>query len=196
MAERTRRDLIRGGAAAAAGLALGVGRGCRSDQPGRPDGSLRPPGALAEPDFLARCIRCGRCGTVCEAGCIRFGDSLDTEGSTPYIVPVERACVLCMQCGEVCPSGALEPISEDLAVVADRVRMGTAVIDNGLCWARGGRGVCRACWYACPFGDGAVELRGPFLRPHIVEERCVGCGLCAEACPPEAHAITIRPRSS
>ena len=195
MAGGTRRDLIRGGGAAAAAAALGLGSGCATTSQARPAGSLRPPGARPEAEFLALCIRCGRCGTACAAGCIRFGDELGPEGSTPYIVAEERACVLCMQCGEVCPSGALEPIPEDLAVVAERVRMGTAVIDNGQCWARGGRGVCRACWYACPFADLAVVLRGPFLRPFIVDEHCVGCGLCAQACPPDAHAITMRPPS-
>jgi Pyruvate/2-oxoacid:ferredoxin oxidoreductase delta subunit len=100
-----------------------------------------------------------------------------------------------MRCGEVCPTGALEPIPEDISVIAERVRMGVAEIDNSLCWARGGRGVCRACWYACPLADSAVVLRGPFLRPFIVDERCVGCGLCAEHCPPDAHAITMRPRT-
>lgn len=194
MAERTRRELL-GAAGAAAGLALGLGAGCATSATGRPEGSLRPPGARPEADFLGRCIRCGRCGTVCEAGCIRFGDALDREGATPYIVPTERACLLCMRCGEVCPSGALEPIPADLAVIASRVRMGVAEIDEGRCWARGGRGVCRACWYACPYGDGVVALEGQFLRPQIDEEHCVGCGLCAQVCPPDAAAIRVRPRS-
>jgi ferredoxin len=100
-----------------------------------------------------------------------------------------------MRCTSVCPSGALEPIADDLEEVARRVRMGTAQIDNEACWARGRRGICRACWYACPLGDRAIVLGGAALVPSIVEERCVGCGRCAEACPPDAHAITVRPRA-
>jgi ferredoxin len=179
-----------------AGLAVGLGAGCALPSGQRPASSLRPPGALPEREFLARCIRCGRCGTACAAACIRFGDELGAEGSTPYIVPEERACTLCMRCGEACPTGALEPIPDDPAVVAARVRMGTAQIEPAYCWARGGRGICRACWYVCPYADQAIVLRGPMLAPTIDETRCVGCGQCAHACPREARAMTVRPRST
>lgn len=191
---RTRRDVLRG--AAAAGLALGLGAGCELGSAPRPATRLRPPGALAEREFLARCIRCGRCGTVCAAACIRFDDELGVAGSAPYIVPDERACTLCMRCGDVCPTGAIEPIPDDREVVAARVRMGTAQLDGSVCWARGGRGICRACWYVCPYADQAIVLRGASLAPSIDEARCVGCGQCTRVCPAEPKAMTIRARST
>jgi ferredoxin len=191
---KTRRDVLRG--AAVAGLAIGLGAGCELRAERSPATRLRPPGALPEREFLARCIRCGRCGTVCVAACIRFDDELGADGSAPYIVPDERACVLCMHCGDVCPTGAIAPIPDDREVVAERVRMGTAQLDGSVCWARGGRGICRACWYACPYADRAIVLLGAFLAPSIDEARCVGCGQCARACPSTPRAISLRPRST
>lgn len=186
--------MLRG--AAVAGLALGLGSGCELGTGPRSATRLRPPGALPEREFLARCIRCGRCGTVCAAACIRFDDALGAEGSTPYIAPDDRACTLCMRCGDECPTGAIEAIPDDREVVAARVRMGTAQLDGSVCWARGGRGICRACWYVCPYADEAIVLRGAFLAPSIDEARCVGCGQCARVCPAEPKAMTIRPRST
>ena len=189
----SRRGLLRG--AAAVGVAA-LASGCRLEPLERPGGALRPPGARVGRAFLDLCIRCGRCALACAAGCIRFDDSLGPEGSTPFIVPTERACILCMRCGGACPTGAIEPIPADINEVIERVRMGTAVLDRQRCWARGNRGVCRACWYACPLPDSAIELRGPGLAPHIEEDHCVGCGICAQVCPPAAAAITIRPREA
>ncbi|HDL01355.1 MAG TPA: hypothetical protein ENH23_03890, partial [candidate division Zixibacteria bacterium] len=46
---------------------------------------FRPPGAIAESEFLAKCIRCRRCGQVCPNETIKYFDTLDPVMSgTPY----------------------------------------------------------------------------------------------------------------
>ena len=46
-------------------------------------------------------------------------------------------------------------------------------------------------------GARAAVLSGPvafqmvtMLRPHVIEDRCIGCGLCVTGCP--AQAVTLR----
>ena len=54
-------NVLAAGAACGAGAGILVGSGSAA---GREVG-LRPPGALDEDEFLARCIRCFRCGDAC-----------------------------------------------------------------------------------------------------------------------------------
>jgi ferredoxin-type protein NapG len=156
---------------------------------------LRPPGAQLEQDFLAACIRCGQCVEACPYDTLLLAGV--TEGAslgTPYLVARENPCYLCQNYGEMrcipaCPSGALQPVAEK-----SDVRMGVAVIDQDKCLAWNGV-VCRACWHACPFPDAAIELdlRG---RAIIIEDACVGCGICVHACLTEPTSITIVPTGS
>jgi len=183
-----RRRFIRAGAALAGGAALGGVAGCSGER--RPDGSLRPPGAREESEFLARCIRCGRCGAVCPSRAIRFSDTLGPDGGTPYIVPAERACILCMRCTQECPTDALEPIADQREEISHRVSMGVAHIDEDKCWGRSD--ICWACWCACPYADEAIRLDSS-LRAEVVAEACVGCGMCAQVCPPGARAMSVDP---
>lgn len=154
---------------------------------------LRPPGARPPGEFEALCIRCFRCAEVCPAGCIRFDAILPLRAlGTPYIAPKDRGCTLCMACTEACPTGALEPTSAEPERVAREVRMGTPILDRRRCWSWSQTGVCRACYYRCPYADRAVTLAGPHQGPVFHPEACVGCGLCSEACPDAAKAIDIR----
>jgi MauM/NapG family ferredoxin protein len=187
-ADRNRRQLLVLGAAGLAGTSIALS----FDGAGRPEGALRPPGALPEPAFLAACIRCSRCGPVCPTGAVRFADAFGPEGATPYIVPRERACILCMRCTEACPTGALALTPPDHATVAARVKMGVARLEPTKCLAHRDTGICRACWYACPFADAAIALDGA-LRPVVDPGACVGCGLCEHACPSHAQAIIVVP---
>ena len=157
---------------------------------------LRPPGATSEEDFTARCIRCFRCAEVCPPAAIRLdGSPLPVASELPHLVAEERGCTLCMRCTEVCPTGALRPIGATPEARLAEVRMGVAVVDRAAClpWSR--RGPCRSCWYVCPFPDVAVRLEGPAYAP-VFAEACVGCGLCAEACPDEVKAIRIVPEGA
>ncbi len=150
---------------------------------------LRPPGALWEREFLARCLRCGKCAQVCPYRSIRVAgllDGLENMG-TPYIRARETPCWLCMKCTAACPSGAL-----DRKVKAkESVRMGTAVIDRKTCLAWLGT-LCRSCYDDCPLFNEALIMDAE-LRPVVIEKKCAGCGVCEHVCPVENAAITVDP---
>jgi Pyruvate/2-oxoacid:ferredoxin oxidoreductase delta subunit len=41
--------------------------------------------------------------------------------------------------------------------------------------------ICRTCYNVCPFKETAIRLDE--LRPVVIEENCVGCGMCVHGCP-------------
>jgi MauM/NapG family ferredoxin protein len=153
---------------------------------------LRPPGALGEQDFLARCIRCGKCGESCPNRCILFFDMQNGLSSldTPYIIPREQACILCMKCGEVCPTGAIQPYEHEMQAIIDNVRMGKARVDVNLCLSYQGK-TCGVCYRACPLQDVAIKT-GMLEQPHVLAP-CVGCGLCERSCIQIPQAIRVIP---
>lgn len=161
----------------------------------RPAGAvpLRPPGALANGDFTSACIRCFQCGSVCPNQCIQFKTLADgvEQSFTPYIKPREQACILCMRCTEACPTDALTPIGAGAEDLLAEVRMGTAVIDEHMCYSFNNR-PCGVCYYACPFPNQALKL-GSYARPEVDPEFCVGCGNCERACIHLPQAVRIIP---
>jgi ferredoxin-type protein NapG len=183
-----RRHLLGGTVAAVAGFLGGVRtRQSRSNR-------LRPPGAQPNGGLEEKCIRCFRCAEVCPPKAIRLDAVWDPAGSDlPYIEAKERACVLCMKCTQACPTGALAPIVADLLTVHGAVRMGTPVLTRDRCISWRGVGICRLCYYVCPYPDQAVALVGRQQSPLFEPKQCVGCGLCEEACPSIAKAIRILP---
>ena len=179
------------------GLGAGVGsvgrRGLSSV--GAAEGPLRPPGASSEAEFLAACIRCGQCVAVCPVGALQSAGPLDLRQlATPSVEdPRAAPCNLCqghddLLCIEACPTTALQPVDD-----WSDVRMGMAVIDRDRCLPWHGT-TCRACWHACPFPNEAIKLDWR-TRPEIIEEACVGCGLCAHVCLTEPGSIEIKPIS-
>ncbi len=153
---------------------------------------VRPPSASQDDaEFRAQCIRCGLCGTVCENGCIKFYglDEPQHGVGTPHLDVRRRSCTLCMRCTAICPTGALRKIEDDLTVIADTVRMGTAVVDSDRCLSYLGR-VCGYCHDACPLPERAIRLVAP-AKPVVIEEGCVGCGRCVELCPQNPTAIDV-----
>lgn len=155
---------------------------------------LRPPGALPAGAFERACIRCYRCAEVCPVKAIRFDSSLDPRTTdTPFIVAAERACIACMECTQVCPTDALRPIANEPETIARHVRLGVPVLSKGKCLAWTGKGICRLCYYVCPYPDRAVSLEGVRQGPRFDPDACIGCGLCEEACPETARAIRIEP---
>ena len=148
---------------------------------------IRPPGAIPEKDFLARCIRCGECMKVCKTNGlqpINMESGLDaiwTPRLKPRVGPCEDKCNMC---GQVCPTQAIRaiPIEEKLFV-----KIGTAVIDRRRCIAWEQNKLCLICDEICPYD--AIEFRivnsftGPFKRPFVIEDKCMGCGWCENKCP-------------
>jgi ferredoxin-type protein NapG len=171
---------------------------------------IRPPGA--GPDFLARCIRCGKCLEACPYDCINlFGVTAGALVYTPYINPLKTPCYLCQQrgsdgrdrplskylrCGQVCPTGALHRIVNDkkvLANVPEQFKTATAVLNRNLClaWQYDS---CGECYYNCPLKDKAMldrppdyQIAGTGIRPHVNQDHCIGCGMCNFVCPVKPH---------
>lgn len=172
---------------------------------------LRPPGARR--DFLARCIRCGRCMEACPFDSIRFlGITAGALAHTPYLDPLVTPCYLCqkrgadgkdrplgkyLRCGAACPTGALVKIVNDKQVLADlppAYRTGTSVLERSLClaWQYDS---CGECYYNCPLKDKALRdrppempaLTGTGLRPWVDPAHCIGCGMCNFVCPVRKH---------
>ena len=160
---------------------------------------LRPPGVEDEEDFLARCLRCSQCMKVCPtSGLQPVLVEAGLEGVwTPRLVPRLGYCDYgCNACGQVCPSGAIPPL--DLDSKREAV-VGVAVIDRDRClpWAHGTP--CIVCEEMCPTPEKAIRLeavtvsddRGESVvvqRPYVLQDLCIGCGICEYQCPVEGAA--------
>ena len=150
---------------------------------------LRPPGALPENEFLATCIRCGKCVQACPYGTIKTASLLDgvTVMGTPVIYARDRPCYLCMKWPPVWPSGALKRGLKE----KEQVRMGTAVIAKKECLAWQ-ETLCRSCFDDCPLIGEAIIMDNE-LRPVVDDKKCVGCGICENVCPVDPAAVAVRP---
>ncbi|MBN1417995.1 MAG: 4Fe-4S binding protein [Planctomycetes bacterium] len=187
MIAMTRRGVIATMAAAAA---------AGSERPAR----LRPPGARDDASLFVRCTRCGACIDACPTGILRPSLTGPLPGLlTPVFVPDWGGCPPeCTACGSVCPTGAIRSLTPKEKA---RWKVGIAVIDRARCfpWAQGM--ICFSCFDLCPYRairmePGAVEPGDGFPRPIVIEEKCVGCGICEPPCPVAGEkAIRIRPAS-
>jgi ferredoxin-type protein NapG len=139
------------------------------------DGILRPPGALPEDGFLAHCIKCSRCISVCPLEALSpvlITESVLAAG-TPKLDFRTGYCDLCMNCVEVCPTPALEPVDKE------SVRLGVAEIYRDECIAWVWRG-CTRCYDVCPLRAISID---DLKRPTVDAVLCNGCGLCENVCP-------------
>jgi ferredoxin-type protein NapG len=160
---------------------------------------LRPPGALEEARFLGACIKCGRCSQACPYKSIRMtGGEAGVGIGTPHIIARDIPCYLCpdIPCAKACPSGALDRKLDDL----EKITMGTAVIiDRENCLSlRGLR--CEVCYRQCPMMDKAITIEArhnprtgshSIMEPVIHRDKCVGCGICENACVREKPVIVV-----
>jgi len=184
----SRRELLKKILFSLAAGAVEAGRASSSDAQSSPikTNVLRPPGAVKEDLFAAKCIRCGRCVEACPYNSIKMLDiRAGFFAGTPVIYPQDIPCYLCMKCVEVCPTGTLQKVKQS------EVRMGLAVIDHTLCITWKLQALCRTCYNVCPYKETAIKLDQ--LRPVVVEDKCVGCGLCVHGCPLPTKAIRIEP---
>jgi ferredoxin len=159
---------------------------------------IRPPGAENEV-LLSTCIRCGECSTVCPTNAIQMSV---LEGGpegfwTPVVVPRIGYCdYSCRACGQVCPVDALPTLT--LEEKRQQV-IGKAEIDQDRClpWAENTE--CIVCEEMCPIPDKAIELEivdiqtatgewKVIQRPKVIQQLCIGCGICENKCPAAGEA--------
>jgi len=187
------------GAGAALTVLTGLAEGSSADDSGgRPlsPTAVRPPGAVPEPEFLARCVRCGACMRACPTNMLQ--PALFSTGVaglfSPLAVPRRGGCQPdCTACGDVCPTGAIRQL-----VPTERLwaKTGTAQVLRHKCLAWEFNRKCLVCDEVCPYN--ALEFRRAegldVAVPHVIEDKCTGCGWCERHCPVTAvPAIVVEP---
>jgi ferredoxin-type protein NapG len=145
---------------------------------------VRPPGGQDEERLIAACIRCQRCYEICPKEVIKpahIEDGLITM-RTPTFDFANDYCDWCTEsngaeplCVKACPTLALE-LPEGASPL--NTLLGEAIINKDWCLAYRLTG-CKFCYDACPYE--AIELDG-IGRPHIILEKCNGCGACESVC--------------
>jgi ferredoxin len=190
-----------GGVAAAATIkTLGANSGDTACLP------VRPPGSVPEQQFLQMCIRCGECFKACPNNVLQpEGFEQGIEGLwTPKVEANWAGCESsCNACGQVCPTGAIRalPLEEKKAA-----RMGLAIVNPEACFPMVGREPCDLCVQECDaagyraiqyiqVGTEVDEQGMPIagtgmLAPLVLEDQCVGCGLCQTRC----YGINVKDR--
>lgn len=159
---------------------------------------VRPPGSLPEDKFRRQCVRCGECLKVCPGNVLQpAGFELGIDGIwTPKVNANFSGCKpYCNNCGQVCPTGAIRelPIEEKRAA-----RIGLAEINTNICLPHSFTENCGLCAEECTAaGYNAIEFMrvgieydeqgmpipdSGFLAPVMIEDKCVGCGLCQARC--------------
>jgi len=164
---------------------------------------IRPPGALPEKQFLGRCVRCGECMQVCIGNALQ--PTLLEAGFdgifTPKLAARTGYCEFnCTLCGQVCPTGAINRLA---LAEKHEVKIGNAWFDKDRClpWAKGIP--CMVCEEHCPTPQKAIRFQpaqvtnaaGELVavkQPYVVDELCIGCGICEYKCPlPGRSAIIV-----
>ena len=159
---------------------------------------LRPPGIQSEADFMARCVKCGKCIEACPYAALHVaGPANGAAAGTPCIDAREQACRLCADfpCVNACPTGALRDVADK-----HDPHMGYARIDEEVCIAYQGYR-CEVCYRVCPLIDEAITIdfqnrendaiHAKFI-PTIHKDTCTGCGLCVERCAVSEPRVPIR----
>lgn len=174
----TRRSLCIGVGGAVAAFGLGTLK------PLAANAVVRPPGGQEEDRLLAGCIRCEKCAETCPRGVISLTHIEDglINMRTPVMDYHYDYCDWCVEenegvplCEHVCPTDALRL---DSASTAANTILGIAQINEDWCLAYRLKG-CRFCADNCPYGAMYLDEN---LMPHVIDDRCNGCGLCYTVC--------------
>ena len=167
---------------------------------------LRPPGAIKDDTFYKACIKCGACVSACPTKAVTLLDlSWDLKNiGTPVVDITNGGCIAwgepCLLCIDACPTDVLSEVKD-----IKKEKIGIATIIEKECVN------CMVCFMRCPY-KGVVlfpnpenpenpykkenniptklKLKTSPLKPYIVEDKCIGCGLCAHYCPPRCIDMT------
>lgn len=170
-----------------AGLTLGPLASLARSHRDKHQDVIRPPRVLDEEVFVDQCVRCAMCVQACPSQTLQL-TSVEAGLAaywTPAITPLVGGCVAdCNACSQVCPTGAIPKFSP---AEADKwsVKMGTAVLETGRCISYSDGLACHKCIDICPTKAFVITPAGDGkpLRPVGIDyTRCVGCGLCENAC--------------
>jgi ferredoxin len=156
-------------------------------------GLVRPPGSVMETDFLSRCVRCGECMVACPTNTLQ--PIWLTAGFpalfSPAITPRRGFCdPQCHECGNACPTNAIRTIENQDRTWA---KTGTAQIIRQKCLAWEFAKSCMVCDEVCPYDaiDFLMEEGNKVPVPHVIENRCAGCGYCEHFCPVQNQAAIV-----
>lgn len=167
---------------------------------------VRPPGSVPEQEFLQMCIRCGECFKACPNNVLQpeaFEQGLEGLWA-PLVVADWAGCESsCNACGQVCPTGAIRALPLEEKKVA---RMGLAVVNEQTCLPMVGREDCDLCVQECDaagyhaieymqvgtqMDESGLPMEGTgMLAPVVLNDQCVGCGLCQTRC----YGINVKER--
>ncbi len=191
----TRRTVIASGIG---GLAFATLGSVSYIRPSSASKLIRPPGSVDETEFVERCVRCYQCLRACATSGNFLQPSLLEGGLkgllTPYGVARTGYCEFnCTLCTEVCPTGAIERL--DLETKQKTV-IGLAHFDKEICLPYSKGVECMVCEEHCPTGDKAIKFtekeyiyadgsKKVLKFPYIMEDICIGCGICVYKCPVE-----------
>ncbi len=155
---------------------------------------LRPPGVKDERDFLKKCVRCGECIKICLKNAL-YPSNFDYgfyNLFTPVLVPRKGYCEYnCTLCGQVCPTKAIPHLSLEQK---KKQVIGLAVFDKNHCLPYAKKVNCMVCEEHCPVPKKAIRFEvirekdfegriREIKKPYIVDELCIGCGICEYVCP-------------
>lgn len=144
---------------------------------------IRPPGSLPEDEFIDSCVRCSECMKVCPTNGLQPAlAEAGIEGLwTPVLVPRIGECSQnCNLCSKVCPSHAIQPFEVE---EKPHIYIGQASIDRSQCIAWNSDKECLVCDEHCSYHALHWKEIDGNRRPFVNGNKCVGCGICENACP-------------
>ena len=149
-----------------------------------------PPGAFSVKNFQQRCIGCQLCVSKCPNNVLRPSSDL-LHLMQPEMSFEKGACrIECSICSEVCPTGAIEKIDREQKTT---IKIGTAHWVKENCVVTKANHECGNCARHCSTSAILMVASNPndensIKRPSIVEERCIGCGMCEYVCPSRPYS--------
>ena len=194
-ADKTRRQVLKGIAGAAAALAVSAVPAKLAAQNipvVKKNPLVTPPGSRSLERFKRSCIACGLCVTACPTKVLT--PSFLEYGAEAVFVPrldfsVDYCLYDCTRCSHVCPAGAIEKISN---AEKKQTQFGVAKFITQNCLVETHGRHCTICNEFCPTKAASLvpHKNGPDI-PKVIEEICIGCGACEYMCPAKPKAIYV-----